>query len=491
LSDDLIAKLRAELDGLSGPVRLGPLTRLGQALAERQWRAGLGTPGALPDLNGAIAALEEAHGYMAVGDGLRAHVAGQLGWLLAARHNFTDAEEDRETGIRMLEEAVAAPNLSAILLAMCRIALGGFYLGRLTPVFHKLFQEPGMAMRLLTKGVQPEEAEHAEDATRAVDCFRKVLEAEPINDVTIEVAEAMLALTETMQTLLAGPAGGLDMQRLMEAAAVLQKLQGRFTRSGPPGSGFRGSGSFLAFGDFQKILTLPPLDRPVTVVHQVESDPEPAAEPVRSPRPPVAPNPIDREQLRRSLHDVLLGTGGTDPIWASAAALLLPTAPALPVDVVDEVVALARMIVDTEDDDAGSVGVDWFVLAVTLCLRDRLDVGGDHADRLAGAESLLTAVEKVPIDHPAATTMLLSLGAFLEEDRPFGGVLDAVADDFADRLDAAITAGVAKDAAELATLHALRCLCHAASAMAELGRAAVPPDYPWQAVLKAATRAAG
>lgn len=485
MSDDVIAKLRADLDGLSGPARLDPLMRLGRALAERYWRAGQANPAALPDLNAAIAALREAHGYMADGDGLRGHVAGQLGWQLSIRHAITEAEEDRETGIAMLEEAVAAPNLPAVLMAMCRIALGGFYIGRLTPVMQKFFLEPGMAMRLLTQGVAPEDSVHAVHATRAVECFRGVLAAEPINDMVTETAQAMLAMAETMQMMLAGPTGGIDIHRMMEGMAILQKLQARFTQNGRPGLDLHSTGSFLAFGDLQKMLALPALDRPVTFVRQAEPAPQPAADPVPQRQPA---SPVDREQLRRSLRDALVGRDGTKPVWASAADLLRPGSQTPAVDVVDEVVALARMIVDTED---AATAEDWFVLAVALLLRDRLDPDGDQADRLAAAESLLTAVQKVPVDHPAATTMLAALGAFVDEDRPFGGVLDAVAENFANRLDAAITAGVATDAAELATLHALRCLCRAATALAEFGRAAVPPDYPWQNVLKAAARAAG
>ena len=40
--DDQIERLRAELNKLTGAVRIGPLTTLGQLLANRYWRAGLG-----------------------------------------------------------------------------------------------------------------------------------------------------------------------------------------------------------------------------------------------------------------------------------------------------------------------------------------------------------------------------------------------------------------------------------------------------------------
>src|SRR5205823_3080867 len=155
------------------------------------------------------------------------------------------------------------------------------------------------------------------------------------------------------------------------------------------------------------------------------------------------------------------------------------------IDVVDDLVALATMAVE-----AGGTAVDRFVLAVTLHLRDRLDDDGDRADAVAGAESLLAAVRALPAGDPAATTMLLSLGAFLDEQRPFGGPLEPVAGEFADRIDAVIAAGVA-DASDLAALHALRCLCRAAETVAEFRRAAVPPDYPWRNVLKTAAQEAG
>jgi hypothetical protein len=459
-----------------------PLTRLGQALAERYWRTGLASPAGLPDLDAAVAALEEAYGYMRDGDGLRGQLAGQLGWLMAARHSVhTEDEQDRESGIKLLEEALAAGNLSAFLRTMSRMQLGQLCLSRATPIL----MSPGMAMNLMNGQVPPDIAAHV---NRAVECFRMVLADESANEVVIEAAEGMLAVAETMQTLVSGGAGaGLDLQRLMDAMAKLQNLKDRFTRGGAPGLGAGGTASFLSFTDFQDILNMDSMDRPLTFMQQPtgEDERKPVERPVR--RPVADPTPPDGDQLRRSLRDSLFGPNAEDPSWALAAALLLPDARPPEVAVVDEAVALARMVVDAEQGDAE----DWFVLAVVLYLRDRLDDGGDDADRVAGAESLLTAVRKVPLEHPAATTMLRALGAFLEEDRPLGGVLDIVADGFADRLDAAITAGAAEDAAALASLHALRCLCRAADALAELGRAAVPPDYPWQNTLKAATRVAG
>lgn len=453
LSDDTIVMLQAELAGLSGGVRLATLIRLGQALVERYWRSGQGLPERLPDLNAAIDAMDEAYGYMRAGDDLRDRVASWLGMLLGMRHVVhAEAEQDRETGIRMLEEALATDNLPKALQTASWVQLGQLYLSRVIT----FFKSPGAAMGLMS-GQVPSDV--AASAGRAADCFREVIADGVINDQGAKTAaERMLAVAEMVQTIIGGAGvAGLDIRRPMETLVAMQDLQDRFTRSATPGPGFHGTESSLAFSYTEAMLMLVPLDRPVPVVEQAE----PGFGPVSSRPPSVAPAPMDRDQLRRALFDRLSGPDATEPIWTCAAALLLPAAPALAVDIVDEVVAMAGMVVDTEDDNDGSAAVDWFVLAVALHLRDRLDQGSDHADRLTGAECLVAAVRKIPVDHPAASTMLRALGAFLEENSPFGGVLDVVADDFAGRLDAAITASAAKDAAELASLHALRSLCRA------------------------------
>lgn len=486
-----INQLRAELSALSGTARLHTLLRLGRALIERFWRAGPGTPAALPDLDAAIEVLTEAHGHMPAGDGLRGQVACQLGMLLTSRHSvYTEQERDRTTAIGLLEEALAAGNLPKVLRSSAGIQLGQAYLGEMF-VFLK---QPAGAMNLMTGQTPPG---LARDIDRSVAHLRAVLDEGPPNAEMAEVAKIMLAMAESLQMTTKGPAGGFDLSGLMEAMTAMQKLQSRLV----PGSGrpaVPGAGPFLDFGFIQTMMNMDPLSRPVAVVEDqvVEAEvvepatvvPERTApEPVR-PTPPPEPTPPNGNELRRSLRDQIPSTDADEPVWASAAALLHPDATELGVDVVDELVALARMVVDLEESP---VAEDWFTLAVALCLRDRLDEDGDHADRLSGAESLLTAVRTAPAGHLGVPTMLCALGAFLAEDQPFGGVLDVVAEGFADRIDTVITAGAVTDPAELATLHALRCLCRAAGPLAELGRAAVPPDYPWGAALRAASRLAG
>ncbi len=466
-----MTRLKAELANLRGPARVAPLTRLAQALAQQYWRTGPGLPAARPDLDEAIAALEECLEHLRAGDSVRGQVAARLGWLLGARYGtHTQDERDRVAGLAALAEALRPPHLSQVHREMCQVQQGQLWLGRAT----KLLQAPDMAMQLVGGGVAPEVRA---DVDRAAACFRQLLAGGPSSADLARGVESLLALAEILQTMVSGTGGaGIDVQAMMGLMTKVQRLQDRFPQ--PPGPGRRGSDTFFSFSDMKSLMEIAPIDRPVAVV----VDTEPAPVPVPVPAKPASPPPADGDRLRRALHEKL---GGGEPIWARAAELLRPDAPGLGVDVVDELVALATMVADGQ-----ATAADRFVLAVTLALRDRLDGDGDRADAVAGAESLLAALRELPAGHPAGPAMLLSLGAFLDEERPFGGPLEVVAGEFADRADAAIAAGIA-DAADLAALHALRCLCRAAEAVAEFRRAAVPPDYPWRNVLKAAAQAAG
>ena len=496
-SSDTIAELRAELDTQEGAARLANLVRLGQELGQRYWEIGPGSPAALSELNGAVAALTEAHGYMAADDGLRGQVAALLGLQLATRHTaHTMDEGDREAGIRILGEALTFTNLPPILWTMDQIALGQLYLGKVTAVL-----QPGTVMTAMTAGV-PRAA--LSDADRAARCFREVLAGELRSDEIISTAESLLALTQALRDILGGLGGGpagFDIDRLMGAMRTVQAMQ-RNVRQ--PGGGLRVPAATFAPFDADKLAALDPIDRPVTVVRKAR----PAAGPVPPRAPAVAPAPADRVHLRRSLHDKLGEAGVTaDTLWSAGEALLGPAAMTAPVDVVDDLVALASLLVEAPDPDEGTRAVDSFVLAASLRLRDRLDAGGDNADRLAGARSLLAAARTVPLDHPGAITMLRALGAFLERDQPLGRVLDSVAKEFGDRLETALASGVVQDPADLATLHALRCVCDAALAAARLRRATaqlrqaetelhraagtVPVDYPWLPTLRAAVQPAG
>jgi hypothetical protein len=187
--------------------------------------------------------------------------------------------------------------------------------------------------------------------------------------------------------------------------------------------------------------------------------------------------------------------GGNDAVWLSAATMLLPDTAAPAVIAVDQMVALASVLVERAPEQIPQQGrahraVDAYVLAVGLFLRDRLDEKSDGTDRKAGAEELLKAARMIPLDHSAATVILRSLGAFLDRAQPLDDVLGAVADGFADRIDGALALR-SYEASDLVTLHALRCLCRAERALADLRRAAgaVPSEYPWRTTIGAAAGA--
>ncbi|TCO59383.1 hypothetical protein EV192_104224 [Actinocrispum wychmicini] len=125
-------------------------------MAERYTRGGPSAASGLPALNDAIAAMHEAYGYLQDGNDLRCRVARQLGWLLCMRRSFHPGkdEQDRETSIRLLEEAVAAPNLPENIRNMSQLQLGRFYV-------HQALQSlraPNAPVRLMTGQAPPDVA---------------------------------------------------------------------------------------------------------------------------------------------------------------------------------------------------------------------------------------------------------------------------------------------------------------------------------------------
>ena len=229
-TEDTVARLRAELARLDGPARVGPSVRLGQALFERYWRAGPGQSAALPALNAAIEALDEAYGLIDFADPARGTVAGFLGWALAARHGaHGGAERDRETGIHLLDEALRYPNLPPAMGAAGRLVLAQLYLARAV----QGLQLPDLAVAAIRGGAN---ASSVSDADRAVSCLREILAGPLISADITAAAEQMLTMAEAVQSLLGGLGGGIagfDLGRMMQAVASLQKLQeqfrGRFT----------------------------------------------------------------------------------------------------------------------------------------------------------------------------------------------------------------------------------------------------------------------
>lgn len=488
---DPVADLRARLAGQQGRARLNDLLKLGALLADQYWRAGPGQPAALPSLNAAIETFDEAYRLVELTDPLRGTVAAQLGVLLGARNTtHAPSDHDRETGIHVLEEALSFPDLPPVLRATVQVHLGQLCVARVSGALTR----PGFAMSAMREGVPPDAAA---DADRAVACFRAVVDGPPVSADITNSARTLLEIAEAMQAMvgsLGGGIGGMDLARMAGMMGTLQQFQDRYRVANAPGAPAAtafGPGSISMYVDADRLAATDPLDRPAAVMESAEPvGPGPQVRRAAEPAPP------DLVELRASLAARFATAAGADvpgPVWAVAAVLLLPAAPVLDADTVDELVALAQTVVDqAPDGDQGAAAVDWFLLAVALHLRHRTgDAGG--GDRAAAADALLTAARQVPPDHPATVTVLRSAGVFLDEDAPLTGPVETVAGRLADRFDAVLAAGAVRDPADLATLHALRCLCRTAEAAADLRRAAgtVPLDYPWLAAVRAAGAAVG
>jgi hypothetical protein len=422
VSDDAAAALKLELSRLTGAARTHPLLQLGRLLADRYWRAGPGTPVALPHLDGAIQAMEEAYGYFAAADGVRGTVAAHAGWLIGARYVAHGGSEiDRERGICLLEEALACPDLPPA-LRFVQLVLGTLYLSRAS----QGLQSPAMSVALRSGSAPKSNA----DADRAADCFHQLLAGPSLGAEVTTMAETMLTVAEAIQTMLGGigPAvGGIDFGRMMAAMTTLQRFQEQVNDAR------RGVGRppMPWLFDADRIVNLDPPDRPVTVM--------PGAEPKSPARPPAAP-PVapttDLDKLRRMLRDTVVGIGGGDPAWAAdlypaTMTILSPGAPPADIHTVDEFVGLATTIAD----DPRAQGTDSLMLAVATYLRSRTGGGGgwtadDDAPDDAGAatESLLAAARTLPTDQPGAVPVLLRLAALIGVD----GVYDRLAEPYAD-----------------------------------------------------------
>ena len=113
--DEEIARLEAELAGLSGRAKAMPLLRLGHVCWAAWWRAGPGSAGCLPYLDKAIEALREAHGYFDPNDPERARTAVYLGSLLGARYaTHEQSTEDGAAALRLIEDSLDSANIPSV-----------------------------------------------------------------------------------------------------------------------------------------------------------------------------------------------------------------------------------------------------------------------------------------------------------------------------------------------------------------------------------------
>ncbi|GAA1775252.1 hypothetical protein [Luedemannella helvata] len=490
-TDDQIARARAELPEPPNPARAIPLARLGQMLMERYTRVGAGAASAEPDLDAAIAAFDESYSYLQFGSPARAKVAALLGNLLAIRHTVhLGPARDRDTGIHMLEEAVGSPVVPPLISAWARLQLGQLYLSR---VIEQLRSPDFVREAIYGAGVPTT----VDDTDRAIELFHSAAQARTGSSDLVRAAEAFIEMAEVLRDLFRGlnarpmsfDAGGLI--RTMEK---IQTLSARF-QSGGRGLGMTGPMVPLRmeFFDSDGVSVIDPLDRPVAVVE----DPGPQAPPPPT-RPPVVAKKTDYDDTRAALHALVLTTVG-DPdldVWRAAIELLRPTTPAPSGETVDDLVAMASILADA-DADGVTAAIDDLLYASALLLRHRRDHADDGIDLAVGTQRLWRAAHSIPDDHAAVVPIIGALGAFVDGGKPPGQPLATVAAPFADRIDTLMANGVVQDAADLVTLHALRCLCRAAGDAATgddritLRQAvgAVPLDYPWLAALRTAAEA--
>lgn len=404
MSDVGIERLKEQLAGLTGPSRARPLLELGQALAQEYWRIGPGMPATFLTLNEAIGALDEAYGYFDSADPLRGLVASQLGWLRGLRHlAHAPDEQDRDTGIELLEEAIGFAQLPSVMQAIARIALAQLYLSRLAGGTNT----PDLMMTAMLSGRPPA---GVEDADRAVEYLHQVLQRLQVSAQVTVMAETMLTVAEAMQTMMSGfgqGLGGLDMGRMMQAVAAMQKIQQE--QAGGWKVGASSLQSMPSLFDADKVAAMDPLDRPVMVVESPEPDLQPAPEKRRT-----EPLSIDADALRESLLETIT-TGGD--LFAAVGSLLDSDAPLPATATIDEMVGLAASIVSVEE----ATGTDHFLLAVALYLRSCLDEGGGWGDDDPGgdvhaaADSLLTAIRALPVDHSDVLPVVYRLAALLDE----------------------------------------------------------------------------
>lgn len=565
-SQDRIAMLRAELAKLSGPARYLKLMQLGQALIERYARTGPGSPAGLPDLNGVIDAWSEAYGYLEPRDQRRGIVANWLGWPLAIRHGVHGGDvADRDRAIQLLEESLGFTSLPPMDAASGRLLLSQLY--------HVQAMRGILAMGLNASPHSIDPALKAA-ANRAVDHLRQILESPRLSIEITNFAQTFLPHAEAVRDLLDAMGGGplgLDTGRLQKVFTTMQTVHAQVDRwLGTFGygrvAGFNAGGvkPFTPGGgpgplqpmpqfDVDTIVAEPSMDRPVMVVEGSE----PPAPPV-APKPPPAAVPADLKRLRAALAEQFARlaataagqpepaqrTDGSPEAYQLAVGLLRPDGPPLPVDAVDDCVALATTVVhEAEAADPAGAGVDRFLLAVALFLRAcgdaeaRDGVGatedgwygadgdgwtdadrwGDSAagDLAAGFDSLLRAAETLPPEHPAATAALTGFAAFLDDRQPLRSLTDDVARRFADRAEAIAAVHTRAEArtgagsrtvteSDVAVVRTVAAVCRAvtrvrASSVRDAAAAsdqaaaiaeAVPVEYPWRFRLRAAAGAA-
>jgi hypothetical protein len=409
--DANVAALRDELIRLTGPARLPTLIRLGQHLVNNYWRAGPGRPDALADLSAAIETLDEAYNLLDYAEPARGQIAGQLGYLLAARHGaHGSGPRDRDTGLHVLNEALSYPHLPPMQVAMTRISLGQLHMSRVMEAMN-----PTAARGGFLGGLSPSLKGDADEAVRR---FKEVVDGPAVSAELTAIARTLLTVAEAMRTLLGGDLARLDLGTIMQAMAQLQALQQNGAGSLGPLPPY--------LWDIDKIDN--PLDYPVT---SVQGDPGRA--PTIPPRQRASPSSSSKVAgaARRLARQQLTALAGEMKVWEQARALLRAGPDGLASGDLDALVGAAENAVDAaEADDALEVGFDLLLSAVGLCLRDERDGSGwgveeyvDSGPRRVARQRMLAAAQRIPPAHPAAAVVAEALRSLRASDAQKAGRL--------------------------------------------------------------------
>ncbi|MEV0895638.1 hypothetical protein [Actinoplanes sp. NPDC049802] len=438
-----IDALRARLKRLTGAARARPLLDLTQLLSDAYWRAGPGKPDSLPLLDQAITAIDEAYGYFGAADPMRRNLAGVRGWLHGSRHlAHAGPVEDRDLGLRLIEEGLGAPNLSPVLGGTLRLTLGQLHMSTVTA----LLQQPGAMASLTSRGMP---ASAAADVDRAIECFEQVRDEHGMPRETREVSRTLIRMAGALRIIVTtrpGTSGVEAINRLMEAMKVFQQIhqeQSALYTVVPVGT----AGAFYGA---DTLADQDPLDRPVPLMQS--TDPAAVPRPRRNPRPAPAPGPAptprpasrpaprpssgpaprpssgpaprpssgpapraasgpgdDTAALRRELRERI--TGGGD-LFPALYRLLRDPSPAP--GLVDDVVALATAVVD-----AGAANrTDQLMLATGLCLRARAAGARRSRRDLAEAADALVEAASARSAPPEAVRVMRRVAAIVDEADP-------------------------------------------------------------------------
>ncbi|WET76214.1 hypothetical protein P3102_18930 [Amycolatopsis sp. QT-25] len=475
---ETIDELRARLAGLTGPARSEPLGSLAQKLYQRMMAAPIESPSARADLEEAIRCADEIYGYHREGDPQRPQVAAFLGFLLGFRDSQVRHGGERPRAIALLEEAITQGTFTASYSAILRVVLSTLLI---TNSEQRLTETMSLSPIDMLAGRRSPAADPNLD--RAEQLLRTVSQTAGVSTDVLDMAELMLQMCGLMKTMHGIGANPLDLSAMQGLFMRFADMKKRFDAGGTGVVGLMRTVLEPGAG----ILDVPRDEVPVIII---EDEGEEGANEPRGLTPAVDPPRPARHDLMRSLVDLLsLEQDG----WNETARLLLPDSAAPDVETVDDAIALASEVMESDDAELSEedTALAHFVYATFLCLRQRADSHGDGTDSELGAQALLAAVRALPAGHSALPVVLRSLGAFLSPGRPLAG-LETVAAGFTGRLDAALATGEL-GADRAAELHALRCACRAAFAAAELRKAieGLPADYPWPVSLKAATQPLG